>query len=192
VKALSDVICTSSNAVRIVAQASPDKPVLFAPDRYLGAYVKKQTRRDDILLWQGTCIVHETFSARKIAALEVEHQGAVVIAHPECDDSVLSLAKFVGSTSALIRRAVDGAESKFIVATEPGILHQMRKQAPHKTFIPAPPEANCHCNECPFMRLNTLEKIYLCMKNAAPAIHVDPDIRRRALKPITRMLELTG
>jgi len=189
IKAQSDVICTSSNAVRIVNRIPKDRPILFAPDRNLGAWVAKQTGRE-MLLWQGTCIVHETFSERKIAALQLQHPDAELIAHPECEPSLLAKAKFVGSTSALLKHVIAAPEgAKFIVATEAGILHQMRRQARGKRLIPAPPNGNCACNDCPFMKLNTLEKVYLALRDEAPEIDVPADLRARALAPLERMLE---
>jgi quinolinate synthase len=190
VKAASDIICTSSNAEKIIRQIPLDKPILFAPDRNLGRYLIKKTGRD-MLLWNGSCIVHETFSLRKLLTLQLEHPDAELIAHPECEEPVLARANYIGSTSALLRYVQSAAASRFIVATEPGILHQMRKAAPHREFIPAPPEANCACNECPYMRLNTLEKLYLCMKNRTPEIVLDPIIRTQALVPIQRMLAMS-
>jgi quinolinate synthase len=176
IKAQSDVICTSSNAVKIVNRIPRDRPILFAPDRNLGAYVAKQTGRE-MLLWQGTCIVHETFSERKIAELRARHLDAELIAHPECEPSLLAKAQFIGSTSALLRHVVESPVKKFIVATEAGIL------------IPAPPNHECGCNECPFMKLNTLEKLYLAMRDGTPEIHVPEQTRLAALKPLERMLE---
>lgn len=188
IKAQSDVICTSSNAVRIVHKIPADRPILFAPDRNLGAYVAKQTGRN-LTLWQGTCIVHETFSERKIADLRIRNPDAVLIAHPECESTLLANAEFVGSTSALLRFVKESPRSTFIIATEEGILHQMRKQAPGKTLIPAPPNHACHCNECPFMKLNTLEKVYLALRDEKPEIEIPDDLRLRALAPLERMLE---
>ena len=167
IKAQSDVICTSSNAVKIVEKIPKDRPILFAPDRNLGAYVAKRTGRE-MLLWQGTCIVHETFSERKIAELRVRHPEAELIAHPECEPSLLAKADFIGSTSALLKHVIDSPKAVFIVATEEGILHQMKRNAPQKQFIPAPPNHECNCNECPFMKLNTLEKV----SNQQPEVHV--------------------
>jgi quinolinate synthase len=190
VKALSDIICTSSNAVKIVEQIPKEQKIIFAPDRNLGKYIIKKTGRD-MLLWQGTCIVHETFSDRKIIQLKLENPGALLIAHPECEESVLNRADFVGSTSALLKFTQESESNEFIVATEEGIIYQMQKKSPHKTFIPAPPEANCTCNECPYMKLNTMEKLYLCMKDQKPEIILDEEIRARALKPIQKMLELS-
>ncbi|PZO17524.1 MAG: quinolinate synthase [Leptolyngbya foveolarum] len=190
IKALSDIICTSSNAVKIVNQLPPEQKIIFAPDRNLGRYVMEQTGRD-MVLWQGSCIVHETFSEKKMLRLKMEHPDAEIVAHPECEAGVLRHANYIGSTTALLKY-VGGAEcDRFIVATEPGIIHQMEKQTPKKHFIPAPPEANCACNECPYMRLNTLEKLYLAMKNKTPEITILPEIRAKALAPIQRMLEMS-
>lgn len=190
VKALSDIICTSSSAERIIAQIPPGQPILFSPDKNLGRYLIKKTGRE-MVLWEGSCIVHETFSLRKLVQMQMEHPDAVLIAHPECEEPVLERAGFIGSTSALLRHVRESPARKFIVATEPGIIHQMRKSAPEKEYIPAPPEANCACNECPYMKLNTLEKLYLCMKNRAPEVVLSPDTIRAALVPIRRMLEMT-
>jgi quinolinate synthase len=188
IKAQSDVICTSSNVVKIVNQIPKDRGIIFAPDRNLGAYVAKQTQRE-MILWQGTCIVHETFSERKIAELRVQHPDAELIAHPECEPSLLAKAEFIGSTSALLKHVIESPKAKFIVATEEGILHQMKKKAPGKTLIPAPPNQNCNCNECPFMKLNTLEKVYLALRDEQPVIELPEDLRVRALAPLERMLE---
>ncbi len=188
IKAQSDVIVTSSNAVKIISKVPKDRPILFAPDRNLGAYVAKQTGRE-MLLWQGTCMVHETFSEKKLAGLMVEHPDAEVIAHPECEPSLLNKAHFIGATSALLRHTVESPKQEFIVATESGILHQMQKKSPDKQFIPAPPNHECNCNDCPFMKLNTLEKIYLAMRDEAPEIEVPAELAQRALAPLERMLE---
>jgi quinolinate synthase len=190
IKALSDIICTSSNAVKIVNQIPVDQPIIFAPDRNLGRYVSEQTGRD-LVLWDGSCIVHETFSEKKILELKVQHPTAEMIAHPECEPPVLRHADFIGSTTALLHYAQQSRSDKFIVATEPGIIHQMEKAAPGKQFIPAPGMNNCACNECPYMRLNTLEKLYLAMKNRTPEITLPEKIRVAALKPIQRMLEMS-
>jgi quinolinate synthase len=190
VKAESDIICTSSNAEKIIRQIPADKPILFAPDRNLGRYLSKKVGRD-MLLWNGSCVVHETFSMTKILALKIQHPDAEIIAHPECEEHILSKASFVGSTSALLRYVAQSMNSRFIVATEPGILHQMRKAAPAKEFIPAPPEENCPCNNCPYMKLNTLEKLYRCMKDRSPQIEMDPLLRSRALVPIQKMLAMS-
>jgi quinolinate synthase len=188
IKAQSDVICTSSNAVKIVNSVPKDQGIIFAPDRNLGAFVAKETGRE-MVLWQGACIVHETFSERKIAELRVQNPEAELIAHPECEPTLLSKADFVGSTSALLKYVIDSPKSVFIVATEEGIIHQMNKKAPGKTLIPAPPNHACNCNECPFMKLNTLEKVYLTLRNEGPEIQVPEDIRKKALIPLERMLE---
>ncbi|NET00473.1 MAG: quinolinate synthase NadA [Sphaerospermopsis sp. SIO1G2] len=190
IKAMSDIICTSSNAVKIVEQIPQHQQIIFAPDRNLGRYVMQQTGRD-MVLWQGSCIVHETFSERKIVELKTTHPQAEAIAHPECETSILRHANYIGSTAALLNYSQHSPSQEFIVATEPGIIHQMQKLAPNKQFIPAPPENNCNCNECPFMRLNTLEKLYLSMKNRTPEITMSEEIRRAALKPMQRMLEMS-
>ena len=190
VKALSDIICTSSNAEKIINQIPEDQPILFSPDRNLGKYLSKKTGRD-MLLWDGTCIVHETFSERKIIDLQTEYPEAKLIAHPECEDALLNRADFIGSTSKLLKFTQEDSSLSYIVATEVGIIHQMKKASPHKVFIPAPPEKNCSCNECPFMKLNTLEKLYLCMKNGMPEITMDKNTLAKALKPIERMLEMS-
>jgi quinolinate synthase len=190
IKAMSDIICTSSNAVKIVQQIPESQPIIFAPDRNLGRYVMEQTGRD-LVLWQGSCLVHETFSEKKIVQLKITYPQAEAIAHPECESTVLRHASFIGSTAALLKYCQNSPTQEFIVATEPGIIHQMQKLAPHKQFIPAPPLNNCACNECPFMRLNTLEKLYLAMKNRTPEITMPEDIRLAALRPIQRMLEMS-
>lgn len=190
IKAMSDIICTSSNAVQIVRQIPETQPIIFAPDRNLGRYVMEQTRRD-LLLWQGSCIVHETFSERKLIELKIAHPEAEIIAHPECESIVLRHADYIGSTTALLNYCQKSPANAFIVATEPGIIHQMQKDAPGKQFIPAPPLNNCACNECPYMRLNTLEKLYLAMKNRTPEITMSEEIRLAALKPMQRMLEMS-
>ncbi len=191
IKAMSDIICTSSNAVKIIEQIPEDQPIIFAPDRNLGRYVMQQTGRE-LLLWQGSCIVHENFSEKKIVQLQIEHPDAEVIAHPECEPPVLEHANYIGSTTALLKYARESDSDAFVVATEPGIIHQMRKQIPNKQFIPAPPMNSCACNECPHMRLNTLEKLYLSMKNREPEITLPEDVRVAALKPIQRMLEMSA
>ncbi|MEO0532851.1 MAG: quinolinate synthase NadA [Cyanobacteria bacterium P01_A01_bin.123] len=190
IKAMSDIICTSSNAVHIINQIPADQPIIFAPDRNLGRYVTNQTGRD-LVLWQGSCIVHETFSEKKIVQLQMEYPDAEVVAHPECEESVLRHAQYIGSTTALLKYVQTSDRDQFIVVTEPGIIHQMEKQVSHKLFIPAPPMNNCACNECPHMRLNTLEKLYLAMEHRSPEITLPEDIRARALRPIQRMLEMS-
>jgi len=191
IKALSDIICTSSNAVAIVEQIPADQPIIFAPDRNLGRYVMEQTGRE-LLLWDGSCIVHEIFSEKKIVQLKVRYPEAEVVAHPECEEPVLRYADFIGSTTALLQHCQRSSRRSFIVATESGILHQMQKAAPDKEFIPAPPENNCNCNECPYMRLNTLEKLYACMQHRAPEVTLPESTRVAALRPIQRMLDLSA
>ncbi len=191
IKALSDIICTSSNAVELVRQIPEDQPIIFAPDQNLGRYVIAQTGRD-MVLWQGSCIVHETFSERKLLELKVEHPTAEIIAHPECEAAVLRHAHYIGSTTALLTYTQRSSAGTFIVATESGILHQMQKQNPNKHYIPAPPTANCACNECPYMRLNTLEKVYWAMKRRLPEVTVPEQTRIAALKPIQRMLGMSS
>lgn len=190
IKALSDIICTSSNAVKIVEQIPADQPIIFAPDRNLGRYVMEQTGRD-LVLWQGSCIVHETFSEKQVVQLKIQHSGAEIIAHPECEEVVLRHADYIGSTTALLNYCQNSASDTFIVATEPGIIHQMQKSAPDKTFIPAPNTSNCACNECPHMRLNTLEKLYLAMKHKTPEITLPEATRVAALRPIQKMLAMS-
>jgi quinolinate synthase len=190
VKALSDIICTSSNAEKIIRQIPEAKPILFAPDRNLGRYLVKKTGRE-MLLWDGSCIVHETFSERKLIDLKLEHPNAKIIAHPECEEIVLNRADFIGSTSKLLKYVQEDPANEFIVATESGILHQMKKFVPNKSLIPAPPEENCSCNECPYMKLNTMQKLYLCMKNREPQIKMNKQLIAGALKPIERMLEMS-
>jgi quinolinate synthase len=190
IKALSDIICTSSNAVAIVNQIPAEQPIIFAPDQNLGRYVMQQTGRD-LVLWKGSCIVHETFSERKLLALKAQYPASEVIAHPECQPSVLRHANFIGSTTALLKYTQANPSQQFIVVTEPGIIHQMHKALPDKQFIPAPPENNCACNECPYMRLNTLEKLYWCMRRREPEIILSEVVRQAALKPIQRMLEMS-
>jgi quinolinate synthase len=190
IKAMSDIICTSANAVKIVQQIPESQPIIFAPDHNLGQYVMRQTGRE-MVLWEGSCMVHETFSEKKIVQLKIQHPDAEVIAHPECESSVLHHADYIGSTTALLKYCQQSKSRSFIVATESGILHQMQKAAPDKHFIPAPPINNCACNECPHMRLNTLEKLYLAMKNRTPEITLPESIRIAALRPIDRMLEMS-
>lgn len=190
IKAMSDIICTSSNAVKIINQIPDEQPIIFAPDRNLGRYVMKETGRD-LVLWEGSCIVHETFSEKAIVQLKTTHPEAEIIAHPECEESVLRHANYIGSTTRLLKYSQDSSQQEFIVATEPGIIHQMQKATPEKTFIPAPAMNNCACNECPYMRLNTLEKLYLAMKNREPKVTLPEEIRVAALKPIQRMLAMS-
>lgn len=188
VKALSDVICTSSNAADMVRLFPEDQPLIFAPDRNLARHVINETGRDDMVVWQGTCQVHEVFSEKKLVQLKIRNPDAKVIAHPECEQQILRLADHIGSTASLLNYVTSSEVSTFIVVTESGILHQMQKSAPQKTLIPAPPEGNCACNECPHMRLNTLEKLYLALRDLQPAIEVPESIRVAALKPLRRML----
>lgn len=190
IKAMSDIICTSSNAVQLVQQIPANQPIIFAPDRNLGRYVMEQTGRD-LVLWQGSCMVHETFSEKKIVQLKMQYPTAEAIAHPECEPAILRHASYIGSTTALLQYIRQSPSSAFIVATEPGIIHQMQKAEPTKRFIPAPSQSNCACNECPHMRLNTLEKIYLCLRDRTPEITLPEAIQTAALQPIQRMLELS-
>ncbi|MES2774099.1 MAG: quinolinate synthase NadA [Bacteroidota bacterium] len=190
IKALSDIICTSSNAKAIVESIPKDQPIIFAPDKNLGAWINKQTGRD-MVLWNGACMVHEIFSLEKITRLKARHPEALVIAHPECEEPVLAVADFIGSTTQLLKYSQTSPANSFIVATETGILHQMQKDSPNKTFIPAPPNNNCACNDCPYMKLNTLEKLYLCMQYETPELIMAEDLRLAALKPIERMLEIS-
>ncbi len=191
VKALTDVLVTSSNARKIVETFPKDEKIIFGPDRNLGNYINSVTGRD-MVLWNGACHVHEQFSLEKILALKAEHPGAKILVHPECKGPVQRLADKVGSTAALLNYAKESDATEFIVATESGILHQMRKDCPEKTFIPAPPEdGTCACNECSFMKLNTLVKLRDCLRDMAPEVHVDPAVAERARKPIERMLELS-
>jgi quinolinate synthase len=191
IKAMSDIICTSSNAVELVNQIPKDQPIIFAPDQNLGRYVIAQTGRD-MVLWQGSCIVHETFSERRLLELKVEHPSAEIIAHPECEAAILRHAHYIGSTTALLNYTQRSSANAFIVATESGILHQMEKQNPDKHYIPAPPTGTCACNECPYMRLNTLEKVYWAMKRRSPEVTVPEHTRVAALKPIQRMLAMSA
>ena len=191
IKALSDVICTSSNAKIIVESFSKDQPIIFAPDKNLGAYINKTTGRN-MLLWNGACMVHEIFSLEKITRLKVRHPNAKLIAHPECEESVLRIADYIGSTTGLLKFTQTDTTQEYIVATETGILHQMMKANPGKTFIPAPPNNSCACNDCPHMKRNTLEKLYLCMKYELPEITMGEELRVKAKKPIERMLEISA
>ncbi len=190
VKALSDIICTSSNAEKIISQIPLATPILFAPDRNLGKYLIRKTGRD-MLLWQGSCIVHDTFSERKLVHLKAAYPSALIVAHPECEEAVLDQADFIGSTSGLLRFVQSSPSREFIIATEAGIIHQMQRAAPGKVFIPAPPEANCACNECPYMKLNTMEKLYLCMKHRSPEIILSDVVMNRARLPIQKMMEMS-
>jgi quinolinate synthase len=191
VKALSDIIVTSSSAEHIINQLPPDQPILFAPDRHLGAYIKRKTGRENMILWPGTCIVHEQFSAREITRMKSQNPGALVAAHPECPESILQVADHVGSTSQILNFVHSNPADTFIVATEQHIIHQMQKDTPNKTFLAAPgADGGCNCANCPFMALNTLEKMYLAMVNAAPRIEMPEELRLRALQPLQRMLDM--
>ncbi len=190
-KALSDIICTSSNAQKIVESLPADQPIIFAPDKNLGAYINKQTGRN-MLLWNGACMVHEIFSVEKLTKLKIRHPKAKVVAHPECEAPVLALADYIGSTTGLLKFTEKDDAREYIVVTETGILHQMQKNNPHKTFIPAPPNNSCACNDCPHMKLNTLEKLYLCMEYELPELTMDEELRLAAKKPIDRMLEISA
>ena len=189
VKALSSVICTSSNAVRIVESIPQNKKIVFAPDRHLGKWVMKQTGRD-MVLWPGFCIVHEQFTAKRIAAMKAQHPEARLIAHPECEATVSQMADFVGSTAALLRYVTENPAKSFIVATEAGILHQMKQRRPDAELIPAPADSGCNCSLCPYMKLNTIEKLYLALRDLQPEITLQEDVRIRALRPVERMLAL--
>jgi quinolinate synthase len=191
IKALTDIICTSSNALQIVESLPVDQKIIFAPDKNLGAYINKISKRN-MLLWDGACMVHEIFSLEKITKLKHLHPDAEMIAHPECEAPILEIADFIGSTTALLKYSQNSKKNKFIVATEAGILHQMIKSSPHKTFIPAPPNNACACNDCPYMKLNTLEKIYNCLKYESPEILMDEVLIEKAKKPLLRMLELSA
>jgi quinolinate synthase len=190
VKALSDYICTSSNAETIVKAIPTDKTILFAPDKNLGAYLVKKIGRP-MELWQGSCIVHETFSERKLIGLKTRHPGAKVLAHPECEEQILKLSDYIGSTTGILKFAIKSPDKEFIIATEVGIIHQMEKAAPEKTFIPLPPEANCACNECPFMKKNTLEKVYLSLRDLTPQISMSEELMQQAKVSIDRMMALS-
>jgi quinolinate synthase len=190
IKAMSDIICTSANAVKIVQQVPADRPIIFAPDRNLGRYVMQQSGRE-MVLWDGSCMVHEIFSERKLVDLKMQHPAAEVIAHPECEEHILRHADFIGSTTALLKYCQQSPKQEFIVVTESGILHQMQKAAPGKILIPAPPTTNCACNECPHMRLNTLEKLYLAMRDQTPEIMMPDATRLAALAPMQRMLAMS-
>ncbi len=189
-KALSDIICTSSNAEKIIESLPKEQQIIFAPDKNLGAYLNKRTGRN-MVLWNGACMVHEIFSLEKITKLKIRHPYAKVIAHPECEDPVLRVADFIGSTTGLLKYSIESDAKEFIVVTETGILHQMQKSSPDKTFIPAPPNNSCSCNDCPHMKLNTLEKLYLCMEYETPEIIMDERLLMLAKKPIERMLAIS-
>lgn len=191
IKAMSDIICTSSNAQAIIESVPSNKKIIFGPDRNLGNYMIKKTSRE-MVLWDGACIVHEIFSAEKIIKLKNRHPNAKVIAHPECETPVLDLADYISSTTGLLKYTINNPATEFIVATETGIIHQMQKESPSKTFIPAPPNNGCACNDCPYMKLNTLEKLFLCMKYELPEIFIEEEIRLKAKKSIDRMLEISA
>ena len=190
IKAMSDIICTSSNAAVIVESVPTSHKIIFAPDRNLGRYIIKKTGRD-MVLWDGACMVHEIFSLEKITKLKARNPNAKIIAHPECEQPVLDVADFIGSTTGLLNYTKISKDKEFIVATETGILHQMIKASPDKTFIPAPPNNSCACNDCPHMKLNTLEKLYLCLKYEQPELKLSEELRIKALKPIRKMLEIS-
>ena len=190
VKAQSDLICTSSNAVDLVNQLPKDRPILFAPDQNLGRWVQRQSGRD-LTLWPGRCIVHETFSEEAVLQLKLEHPNAEVIAHPECQENLLDLANFIGSTSKLLNYTETSASDTFIVLTEPGIIHQMQQRVPHKTLLEVPGLDGCSCNSCPYMRLNTLQKLHDCLNTLEPAIEMEENLRIKALLPMKKMLEMS-
>lgn len=191
VKALSDILCTSSNAVKIINSIPKDKPILFAPDKHLGAYLKKISGREDMVLWDGACMVHENFKAETMVRLKMNYPEAIVLAHPECPDSVLQLADHIGSTSALLQHSINLSAKEFIIATESGIIHQMQKASPTKKFYAVPNAAHCNCAECPHMRKNSLEKIRDALRTLEPQIHIDEKIRKEAVLPLERMLSLS-
>lgn len=192
VKALTDIVVTSTNAKHVIDSLPQDEKIIFGPDKNLGDYINKQTGRN-MLLWDGACHVHEQFSLEKILELQAEHPDALLLAHPECRKYILEIADHVGSTSSIIKFATESDNNKFIVATEAGILHQMRMDNPDKEFIPAPPEdSTCACNDCFYMKMNTLEKLYLCLKNETPEIVVDEELRVKAVRPIEKMLEISA
>jgi quinolinate synthase len=190
IKALSDIICTSSNAEKIIESVPKNQPIIFAPDKNLGAYLNKKSGRN-MLLWNGACMVHEIFSLEKIVKLKIRHPKAKILAHPECEEAVLNVADFIGSTTEIIKYSSTDTADQYIVATETGILHQMQINSPNKTFIPAPPTNNCACNDCPHMKLNTLEKIYLALKYELPELTMDESLRIAAKKPMDRMMEIS-
>ncbi len=189
IKAMSDIICTSSNAARVVASIPEDKKIVFAPDRHLARWVEKETGRE-LVKWPGFCVVHEQFTARKLIKLKAANPGAEIIAHPECEDAVLVLADFIGSTTGLINHVKNSPKKTFIVATEMGVMHSMHRDRPDATIIGAPPDSGCECAACPYMRLNTLEKLYAALRDLSPEITLDEELRKAALKPVERMLAL--
>ena len=190
IKALSDLICTSGNAQKMINCLPKEQKIIFAPDKNLGAYINKQTGRD-MILWNGACMVHEIFSVEKITKLKERHPNALILAHPECEEVLLNIADFIGSTTQILNYSKNSPCQEFIVATETGIIHQMIKDSPGKTFIPAPPNNSCACNDCPHMKLNTLEKLYLCMKYETPEITMDEDLRLAAKQPIDKMMDMS-
>ncbi len=191
VKAVTDIVVTSTNAKQIVDSLPADAKIIFGPDRNLGNYINSVTGRH-MLLWDGACHVHEQFSLEKILALKATYPEAEIITHPECKQPIIQVSDFIGSTAALIRYTTQSPSKQFIVATESGVIHEMRKKSPGKTFIPAPPnDSTCACNECNFMRLNTMDKLYRCLKDETPEITVEPAIQQKAIRPILRMLELS-
>ncbi|MBA3663437.1 MAG: quinolinate synthase NadA [Bacteroidetes bacterium] len=191
IKALSDIICTSSNAVQIVESLPKDQKIIFAPDKNLGAYINKITGRN-MVLWNGSCMVHEIFSLEKLIKIKIQNPNAKVIAHPECEAAILEHADYIGSTTALLNYSKKSTDKEFIVLTETGILHQMQKSSPGKTFIPAPPNNSCACNDCPYMKLNTLEKIYVALKYEQPELLMSNELIEKAKTPILKMLELSA
>ncbi|MCH2171587.1 quinolinate synthase NadA [Myxococcota bacterium] len=192
IKAMSDLICTSSNAPKMAAEFE-GQPLIFAPDRHLARWVAQRADRPDMIVWQGSCIVHEQFSAKRLVQLKVVHPDAEVLAHPECDEAVLEEADFVASTTGIIKRAVESEAQTLIIATEDGVFHQIQQQAPGKTILQAPGmDESCACNQCPFMRLNTLEKLFLCLRDLTPQVEIEEDLRLAALRPVERMLELSA
>tara|TARA_Y100000758_G_scaffold170012_1_gene120850 strand:+ start:21 stop:944 length:924 start_codon:yes stop_codon:yes gene_type:complete len=190
VKAASDIICTSSNAEKIINSLPEDKKIIFAPDKYLGAFLQKKTGRD-LLLWDGSCQVHEIFSERELIRLKTRNPDALVLAHPECDENILRHSDHIGSTTSIIKFASESNLEKFIIATEPGVIHQMEKESPNKTFIPLPTNDGCACNECPHMRLNTIEKMVTALETMSPEIILSEDYRLKALAPLEKMLALS-
>ena len=191
-KTLTDICCTSTNAVKIIESIPADQPIIFAPDINLGRFLQKKTGRENMVLWNGACMVHEIFSHEKIVKLKMRHPNARFIAHPECETHILEMADFIGSTTGLLRDTMENEATEFIVATEVGIIHQMQKRSPHKTFIPAPPDNTCACNECPHMKRNTLEKLYLCMEHEQPEIILPEWVIEQGRSSIDRMLEISA
>ncbi|CAA6830108.1 MAG: Quinolinate synthetase (EC [uncultured Aureispira sp.] len=190
-KTMTDICCTSTNAQHIIDSIPEDQPIIFAPDKNLGAYLNKTTGRD-MVLWNGSCMVHEIFSREKIVKLQVRHPKAKLIAHPECEAHILEISDHVGSTSSLLRYTEESEFDEFIVATEPGIIHQMEKNSPNKKFYPAPPTNSCACNECPHMKLNTMEKLYLCMKHSLPEVTLEQDVIDKGRGCIDKMLDISA